>query len=200
MGFFKKNKKGSFNRNFEKDVKMDRIILSGTFFKCCENDLVIKNKLENLVPYFNGRIFLENKEEIGKVDEILGPINEFYFSVKLKEGILAKSFSSDTQFFIDQSQTIPISKFLPQEKIEEKKKKKKKIPNRDKKNNNPNSTFKKPNNFSFGGQNRNDRGSSRNSGGGVNNYNSGNQRGGGKTGFRNRLSGGRKFGNQRGRF
>ncbi|EWC74894.1 hypothetical protein C923_04416 [Plasmodium falciparum UGT5.1] len=116
MGFFKKNKRQSFNRNYEGEVQCNNIILGGTFYKHCENDLLLKNELENLVPYFNGRIFLENKEEIGKVDEILGPINEFYFSVKLKEGIRAKSFSSDTHFFIDKSQTLPLSRFLPQEK------------------------------------------------------------------------------------
>ena len=35
------------------------------------------------------RMFLENKEEVGKVDEIFGPINSFYFSVKPSEGMKA---------------------------------------------------------------------------------------------------------------
>ena len=29
------------------------------------------------VPQFNAPIFLENKEQIGKVDEIFGPIKDF---------------------------------------------------------------------------------------------------------------------------
>ena len=36
------------------------------------------------VPYFNAPAFLENKQKIGKVDEIFGPINEvvrlFFFA------------------------------------------------------------------------------------------------------------------------
>lgn len=28
------------------------------------------------VPYFNGPIFLENKTQVGKVEEIFGPINK----------------------------------------------------------------------------------------------------------------------------
>lgn len=47
----------------------------------CESQLVVKGTLFQQVPYFNGRVFLENKEEIGKVDEILGPINEMVRSL-----------------------------------------------------------------------------------------------------------------------
>lgn len=32
---------------------------------------------ENKVPYFNAPVYLENKEQIGKVDEIFGQIREF---------------------------------------------------------------------------------------------------------------------------
>ncbi|GAW83303.1 H/ACA ribonucleoprotein complex subunit 1 [Plasmodium gonderi] len=197
MGFFKKNRKGNFNRNQESEIKVDKIILSGIFYKYCENDLVIKNKLENLVPYFNGRIYLENKEEIGKVDEILGPINEFYFSVKLKEGIHAKSFSNNTQFFIDQSQTLPLSRFLPQEKKTTHQPKKKKKSNREKKKNNFTPNVKKSNNFSFRGQHKNDRGGRNDNN--RRNRNSGNFKND-KNNFKNRSNSGRKFGNQRGRF
>lgn len=37
--------------------------------------MLIKLTNEN-IPYFNAGIFLENKTKIGKVDEILGPINQ----------------------------------------------------------------------------------------------------------------------------
>ncbi|SBT80624.1 H/ACA ribonucleoprotein complex subunit 1, putative [Plasmodium malariae] len=181
MTFFKKNRKGNFNRSYENEAKFDKIILGGTFFKYCENDLVIKNKLENLVPYFNGRIFLENKEEIGKVDEILGPINDFFFSVKLKEG----------------TQTLPLSRFLPQDNKAQNKTKKKKRSNRYKVKNNSNPNIKKSNNFSYGGHNRNDRGG-RNDGSSKN-MNNANFRNG-KNNFKKRSNSGRKFSNQRGRF
>lgn len=43
-------------------------------------------------PKFNRGVYLENKAKIGSVDEILGPINSFYFSVKPVPGVDAKSF------------------------------------------------------------------------------------------------------------
>ena len=30
-----------------------------------------------MIPYFNAGVFLENKQQIGKVDEILGPMKEY---------------------------------------------------------------------------------------------------------------------------
>ena len=46
------------------------------------------------VPYFNSPVYLENKEKIGKVDEIFGPIKDFWFSVKgrLDKIILKQKF------------------------------------------------------------------------------------------------------------
>ena len=50
----------------------------------CEDDLVLKATQEN-VPYFNAPIYLENKQQIGKVDDVLGPIKDYvcyYTSLK----------------------------------------------------------------------------------------------------------------------
>jgi H/ACA ribonucleoprotein complex subunit 1 len=46
-----------------------------TFLHACEGDAVTKLTNEK-VPYFNAPIYLQNKTQIGKVDEIFGPINE----------------------------------------------------------------------------------------------------------------------------
>ena len=46
------------------------------------------------VPYFNAPIYLQNKSSIGKIDEILGPINQVYFTIKPSEGIQATSFQA----------------------------------------------------------------------------------------------------------
>lgn len=50
----------------------------GKYLHTCEGQLVCKvTSLDSaLVPYFNGRVFLEDKKEIGKIDEILGPLNQ----------------------------------------------------------------------------------------------------------------------------
>merc|ERR1712151_664940 len=82
----------------------------------CEDEIVCK--CTNVrVPHFNARIFLENKEEIGKVDEILGPINAFYFSFKPAEGIKASSFKQGKKLYIDNQKLLPMSRFLPQPTI-----------------------------------------------------------------------------------
>jgi len=58
----------------------------------CEDELVVKQKEGSRVPYFNAPIYLENKQEIGKVDEIFGPVTDFFFSVKLSPNMKASSF------------------------------------------------------------------------------------------------------------
>lgn len=50
----------------------------------CEDDIVCKCVTEeNKVPYFNAPVYLENKEQIGKVDEIFGQLRDFV-SLKLQ--------------------------------------------------------------------------------------------------------------------
>lgn len=46
-----------------------------SFLHACEGDAVTKLSNEK-IPYFNAPIYLQNKTQIGKVDEIFGPINE----------------------------------------------------------------------------------------------------------------------------
>ena len=65
------------------------------------------------IPYFNAPIFLENKTQIGKVDEILGPINEVHFTVKLDAGIVASSFKSKDKVYIGTDKLLPLDRFLP---------------------------------------------------------------------------------------
>lgn len=47
-----------------------------TFLHACEGDAVTKLTNAKKVPYFNAPIYLQNMTQIGKVDEIFGPINE----------------------------------------------------------------------------------------------------------------------------
>ncbi|KAL8829914.1 MAG: hypothetical protein Q9191_001734 [Dirinaria sp. TL-2023a] len=68
------------------------------------------------IPYFNAPIYLENKTAIGKVDEILGPINQVFFTIKPQEGIVATSFKSGDKFYIGGDKLLPLEKFLPKPK------------------------------------------------------------------------------------
>jgi H/ACA ribonucleoprotein complex subunit 1 len=49
------------------------------------------------VPYFNAPIYLENKECIGKIDEIFGNLRDYYVSIKLNENLKAASFKKNTK-------------------------------------------------------------------------------------------------------
>jgi len=68
----------------------------GHFTWTVENDLVLKVDIEQ-VPFFNAPIYTENKQQIGKIDEIFGNIRDYYVSVKLSENVKAASFQKDAQ-------------------------------------------------------------------------------------------------------
>ncbi|KAG8896825.1 H/ACA snoRNP pseudouridylase subunit [Tulasnella sp. 417] len=68
------------------------------------------------VPYFNAPIYLENKNQIGKVDEVLGPVNEVYFTVKMEQGMVASRFQKGDKVYIAGDKTLPIERFLPKPK------------------------------------------------------------------------------------
>ncbi|GAU97781.1 hypothetical protein RvY_09017 [Ramazzottius varieornatus] len=93
------------------DAPPESVMEFGSLEHPCENDLVLKSNLEK-VPYFNAPIYLENKEPIGKVDEIFGPIRDYSVSVKLGENMNANSFSKSTKFFIDPMKLLPLERFL----------------------------------------------------------------------------------------
>ncbi|KAJ4872705.1 H/ACA ribonucleoprotein complex subunit [Raphanus sativus] len=91
------------------------VIEVATFVHACEGDAVTKLSQEK-IPYFNAPIYLENKTQIGKVDEIFGPINESLFSIKMMEGIVATSYAQGDKFYIDPAKLLPLARFLPQPK------------------------------------------------------------------------------------
>lgn len=49
---------------------------------------------------------------IGKVDEVLGPINQVYFTIKPQEGIVASSFKAGDRFYIGGDKLLPLEKYL----------------------------------------------------------------------------------------
>lgn len=70
----------------------------------------------SMIPYFNAGIFLENKAKIGKVEEILGPINKVFFSVKPDHGVNPASFKENDKFFIATDKLLPITRFTNESK------------------------------------------------------------------------------------
>ncbi len=51
---------------------------------------------------------------IGKVDEVLGPINQVYFTIKPQEGIVATSFKAGDKFYIGGDKLLPLEKYVHQ--------------------------------------------------------------------------------------
>ncbi|KAL8713946.1 MAG: hypothetical protein Q9220_002092 [cf. Caloplaca sp. 1 TL-2023] len=92
----------------------------GSFVHACEGEMLCES-VNPKIPYFNAPIYLENKlfsqssdtksqTAIGKVDEILGPINQVYFTIKPQEGIVATSFKSGDKFYIGGDKLLPLEK------------------------------------------------------------------------------------------
>ncbi|XP_056328928.1 H/ACA ribonucleoprotein complex subunit 1 [Danio aesculapii] len=105
--------RGGFNRNQDYGPP-EYVVALGEFMHPCEDEIVCKCVTEeNKVPYFNAPVYLENKEQIGKVDEIFGQLRDFYFSVKLSDNMKASSFKKLQKFYIDPMKLLPLQRFLP---------------------------------------------------------------------------------------
>jgi rRNA processing protein Gar1 len=87
----------------------------GTVMHSCEGEIVCMS-VNPKIPYFNAPIYLENKSVVGKVDEILGPMNQVYFTVKPQEGIVASSFKEGDKMYIGGDKLLPLERFLPKPK------------------------------------------------------------------------------------
>ncbi|CAI5982641.1 unnamed protein product [Closterium sp. NIES-65] len=131
--------RGGFQRD---EGPPSHVVEVSTFMHACEGEAVTRLTVGEKVPYFNAPIYLENKTQIGKVEEIFGPINEpvsavecgedglsavrwgliaadggrqgAYFSIKMQEGVVATSYSPGDKFFIDPMKLLPLQRFLPQ--------------------------------------------------------------------------------------
>ncbi|KAF9228543.1 Gar1-domain-containing protein [Gyrodon lividus] len=95
----------------------DTVLEMGSFMHAVEDEMLCVSLLPDKVPYFNAPIYLQNKSPIGKVDEILGPINEVYFSVKMGQGMVASSFNKGDKVYIGGDKLLPIERFLPKPKV-----------------------------------------------------------------------------------
>ncbi|KAI5313559.1 PREDICTED: H/ACA [Prunus dulcis] len=108
--------RGGGGRGYRDEGPPSEVVEVSTFLHACEGDAVTKLTNAKKVPYFNAPIYLQNMTQIGKVDEIFGPINESLFSIKVMEGIVATSYSQGDKFYIDPAKLLPLERFLPQPK------------------------------------------------------------------------------------
>ncbi|GHJ86282.1 hypothetical protein NliqN6_2684 [Naganishia liquefaciens] len=116
-GFSGRGGRGGFGGSRGFDAGPPETVLEmGSFMHAVESEMLCSSLMPTKVPYFNAPIYLQNKTQIGKVDEILGPINEVFFTVKMNEGMLASSFKKDDKVYIGGDKLLPIERFLPKPK------------------------------------------------------------------------------------
>ena len=94
----------------------DSVLEMGAFLHPCEGAIVCRS-INTKIPYFNAPIYLENKTQVGKVDEILGPLNEVFFTVKCSDGVQSTSFKEGDKFYIAPDKLLPIERFIPKPKV-----------------------------------------------------------------------------------
>ncbi|KIL68668.1 hypothetical protein M378DRAFT_901972 [Amanita muscaria Koide BX008] len=114
---FARGRGGDRRSTFQRDIgPPSQIAEIGAFMHAVENEMLCSLLHCDKIPHFNAPIFLQNKSMIGKVDEILGPINEVYFSIKMSEGMVASSFKKGDTVYIGVDKLLPIERFLPKPK------------------------------------------------------------------------------------
>lgn len=158
----------------EEEGPPDTVVESGSFLHECQGEMVYKMTANAQVPKFNAQVFLENKTQVGRVEEVLGPISEVYFSVKPVDGVVASSFQPGDRVFLGPDKLMPLQRFLEP----------------------PSGGVKKPGRGGRGGRGggRGGRGGGARGGGRGGFRGRGGSRGGSRGGFNPRGGGGRGFG------
>ena len=82
------------------------------FSHACEG-LLICNVLGGNVPLLMRSIYLQNKNKIGKVDDVFGPMNKPGLAIKPDEGVKAESFKQGDKLYADPQQTRATQFFMP---------------------------------------------------------------------------------------
>ncbi len=78
-----------------------------------EEFVLVKNTLKDKVPIFGRPVYINEKKKIGLIEDVLGPINEFMFSVKCDEGISPDSIKSGEKIFMNVEHFLSFDRFLP---------------------------------------------------------------------------------------
>jgi H/ACA ribonucleoprotein complex subunit 1 len=65
-----------------------------------------------MIPYFNAGIYLQNKSKVGRVEEVFGPINKVYFTIKPDMGVNPTSFRVEDKVYIGVDKLLPLTRFL----------------------------------------------------------------------------------------
>ena len=89
--------RGGFGRREEDYGPPESVIETGTMLHPCEDLIVLKSSNKDTVPFFNAPIFLENKKQVGKVDEIFGPVKDYVSDMQLHLCLHFQTIFNSTQ-------------------------------------------------------------------------------------------------------
>merc|ERR1712137_304845 len=108
-GGFRGGRGGGF-KNYNQGPP-DTVQELGGFLHPCKDEAVVKLTSNDIIPSFNAPIYLENKQKIGKIEEVFGPINEVYCSIKFDDGFVASSYKPGDKFYAAPFSLHPAEKF-----------------------------------------------------------------------------------------
>ena len=87
------------------------VVPYATYMHRSENCFVVKCTDPTRVPKFNRGVYLDTKAKVGTIDEILGPVNSFYFSVKPADGVSPDGFKTGHVFYMSPDDLLPMDRF-----------------------------------------------------------------------------------------
>ncbi|MCQ2819904.1 MAG: H/ACA ribonucleoprotein complex subunit GAR1/NAF1 [archaeon] len=88
-------------------------IVVGTCMHPVEEFILVKNTLKDKVPIFGRPVYINDKKKIGLIEDVLGPINDFMFTVKCDEGIPPTSIKEEEKIYMNPEHFLPFERFLP---------------------------------------------------------------------------------------
>jgi len=108
----------NYRDNNRKQFSTETVHL-GTFLHPAGDQLILKLECRD-IPYPNSSV-LFNKRQIGKVDEVFGPVDDVYAAVKLDAGQNVGAFRLEAKFEAYKDKFIFRDRFSSREEVEKKK-------------------------------------------------------------------------------
>lgn len=82
----------------------EEVVQIGKYMHAADGELLFSVTQANKVPRFNAFIYTQQKAKIGKIEEILGSVDDVMFSAKPADGVQASSLDENTTAWIAPSQ------------------------------------------------------------------------------------------------
>ncbi|KAF7683606.1 H/ACA ribonucleoprotein complex subunit GAR1 [Astathelohania contejeani] len=98
------------------------IVELGNVLHKCEGNIVIK-LISSGIPYPGATVFTKNKKCVGKVDEVLGTLDEGYASIALDNKENIDTYKEGECLYASSDRFIQKERFLPRTEVEKKKEK-----------------------------------------------------------------------------